>query len=136
MGLYKLKFIQTDRSIGRGPDTQRESPKVRGIAGHIEQAERGAIRKSPQALLPTSTHSSGFCIIRVDFFGFGFVLAQVQVQVQFGSIITHGKNDRLWWHQFRDTRSFHIGLNWEMESLWFCSEEVEEHRDGTLKNIT
>ena len=43
------------------------SPKVRGIAGHIEQAERGAIRKSPQAhkhfcpLLPTA----GFCIIRV-----------------------------------------------------------------------
>jgi hypothetical protein len=40
---------KTDKSIGRGPDTQRESPKVRGIAGHIEQAERGAIRKSPQA---------------------------------------------------------------------------------------
>ena len=40
---------KTDRSIGSGPDTQRESSKVRGISGHIEQAERGAIRKSPQA---------------------------------------------------------------------------------------
>jgi hypothetical protein len=34
---------------GDGSDTQRESPKVRGIAGHIEQAERGAIRKPSQA---------------------------------------------------------------------------------------
>ena len=56
---------KTDKSVGRGPGTQRESPKARGIAGHIEQAEGGAARKSPQALLPTSTHSNGFCIIRV-----------------------------------------------------------------------
>ena len=53
------------------------SPKVRGIAGHIEQAERGAIRKSPQAhkhfcpLLPTA----------MVFVSYGFVLVQVQVQV-------------------------------------------------------
>jgi hypothetical protein len=52
------------------------SPKVRGIAGHIEQAERGAIRKSPQAhkhfcpLLPTA----------MVFISYGFVLVQVQVQ--------------------------------------------------------
>ena len=51
---------KTDRSIGRGPDTQRKSPKVRGNADHIEQAERGAISKSPKAhkhfcpLLPTA----------------------------------------------------------------------------------
>jgi hypothetical protein len=57
-----LSKIDTDRTIGRGPDTQRESPKGRGIAGHIEQAERGAIRKFPQAqkhvcplLLPTAS---------------------------------------------------------------------------------
>jgi hypothetical protein len=34
-----------------------------GIAGHIEQADRGATRKSPQAhkpLLPASTRSNGF----------------------------------------------------------------------------
>ena len=65
---------KTDKSIGRGPDTQRESPKVRGIAGQIEQAERGAIRKSPQAhkhfcpLLPTA----------MFFVSYGFVLVQVQ----------------------------------------------------------
>jgi hypothetical protein len=52
---------------------------VRGIAGHIEQAERGAIRKSPQAhkhfcpLLPTA----------MVFVSYGVVLVQVQVQVQF-----------------------------------------------------
>jgi hypothetical protein len=57
--------VEDRQSIGRGPGTQRENPKMRGIAGHIEQAERGAIRKSPQALFPTSTHSNGFCIIRV-----------------------------------------------------------------------
>ena len=61
------------------PGTQRESPKVRGIAGHIEQAERGAIRKSPQAhkhfcpLLPTA----------MVFVSYGFVLVQVQVQCLF-----------------------------------------------------
>ena len=49
--------------------------KVRGIAGHIEQVERGAIRKSPQAhkhfcpLLPTA----------MVFVSYGFVLVQVQV---------------------------------------------------------
>jgi hypothetical protein len=58
--------------------TQRESPKVRGIAGHIEQAARGAIRTSPQAhkhfysLLPTA----------MIFVSYGFVLVQVQVQVR------------------------------------------------------
>ena len=58
--------------------TQRESPKVRGIAGHIEQTERGFGRKSPQAhkhfcpLLPTA----------MVFVSYGFVLVQVQVQEQ------------------------------------------------------
>jgi hypothetical protein len=67
--------VEDRQSIGRGPGTQRESPKVRGIAGHIEQAERGAIRKSPQAhkhfcpLLPTA----------MVFVSYGFVLVQVQV---------------------------------------------------------
>jgi hypothetical protein len=48
---------------------------MRGIAGHIEQAEKGAIRKSPQAhkhfcpLLPTA----------MVFVSYGFVLVQVQV---------------------------------------------------------
>jgi hypothetical protein len=66
---------KTDKSIGRGPDTQRKSKSE----GHcIEQAERGAIRKSPQAhmrfcpLLPTA----------MVFVSYGFVLVQVQVQVQ------------------------------------------------------
>ena len=68
---------KADRSIGRGPNTQRESSKVRGIAGHIEQTERGATRKSPQAhkhfcpLVPTAK----------VFESYGFVLVQVQVQV-------------------------------------------------------
>jgi hypothetical protein len=50
---------------------------VRGIAGHIEQVEREAIRKSPQAykhfcpLLPTA----------MVFVSYGFVLVQVQIQV-------------------------------------------------------
>ena len=49
---------------------------MRGIAGHIEQAERGVIRKSPKAhkhffpLLPTA-------MVLVIY---GFVLAHVQVQ--------------------------------------------------------
>ena len=66
------------RGRGREPDNQRESPKARGIAGHIEKAERGAIRKSPQAhkqvcpLLPTA----------MVFVSNGFVLVQVRVQVQ------------------------------------------------------
>ena len=61
-------------SIGRGPDTQRESPKVRGIAGHIEQAERGAIRKSPQA----HTHFYPLLPTAMVFVSYGFVLVQVQ----------------------------------------------------------
>ena len=71
--------VEDRQSIGRGPGTQRESPKVRGIAGHIEQAERGAIRKKPQAhkhfcpLLPTA----------MVFVSYGFVLVQVQVHHNF-----------------------------------------------------
>jgi hypothetical protein len=65
---------KTDKSIGSGPGTQRESLKVRGIVGHIEQAERGENRKFPQAhkhfcpLLPTA----------IVFVSYGFVLVQVQ----------------------------------------------------------
>jgi hypothetical protein len=61
--LFQYKATPRDPNF---PRTQRESPKVRGFAelfaGHIEQAERGAIRKSPQAhkILPTSTHGNGF----------------------------------------------------------------------------
>jgi hypothetical protein len=57
--------------------TRVRRPKVRGIAGHFEQAERGTIRKSPQAhkhfcpLLPTA----------MVFVSYWFVLVQVQVQV-------------------------------------------------------
>jgi len=76
---------KTDRSIGRGTDTQSESPKVRGIAGHIEQAERGAIRKFPQAqalypLLPTA----------MVFVSYGFVLVQVQVLLAFRRAVAAG----------------------------------------------
>jgi hypothetical protein len=68
--------VEDRQSIGRGPGTQRESPKVRGIAGHIEQTERGFGRKYPQAhkhfcpLLPTA----------MVFVSYGYVLVQVQVQ--------------------------------------------------------
>ena len=68
------RICRRPTSIGRGPGTQRESPKVRGIAGHIEHAERGAVRKSPQAhkhfcpLLPTA----------MVFVSYGFVLVPVQ----------------------------------------------------------
>ena len=54
---------------------QRRFGLVRGTAGHIEQAERGAIRKSPRAhkhfcpLLPTA----------MVFVSYRFVLVQVQV---------------------------------------------------------
>jgi hypothetical protein len=68
---------KTDKSIGRGPDTQRENPKVRGIAGHIEQAERGAICKSPQA-------HKHFCPLQptaMVFVSYGFVLLVIQVQI-------------------------------------------------------
>jgi hypothetical protein len=77
---------KTDKSIRRGPDTQRESPKVRVIAGHIKQAERGAIRKSPQAhkhfrpLLPTTT----------VFVSYRFVLVRVQVQARATSSASRG----------------------------------------------
>ena len=68
---------KTDKYIGRGPDTKRESPKVRGIAGHIEQAERGAIRKSPQA----HKHFCPLFTTGMVFVSYGFVLLVVQVQV-------------------------------------------------------
>jgi hypothetical protein len=66
---------KTDKSIGRGPGTQRESPKVRGISGHIEQAGRGAIRESPQE------HKHFAHFYPPVFVSYGFVLVQVQVQV-------------------------------------------------------
>jgi hypothetical protein len=66
---------KTDKSIGRGPGTQRESPKVRGIAGHIEQAERGAIRESPQA----RKHFCSLLPSAILFVSYGFVLVQVKV---------------------------------------------------------
>ena len=40
-----MEFTAQDQT----PREKVQKPKVRGIAGHIEQAERGAIRKSPQA---------------------------------------------------------------------------------------
>jgi hypothetical protein len=46
------------------------------VGGHIEQAERGAIRKSPQA-------HKAFCPIlptAMVFVSYGFVLVQAQVQ--------------------------------------------------------
>jgi hypothetical protein len=74
-----------DRSIGRGPGTQRESPKVRGIAGHIEQAERGATRKSLQA----HKHICPLLPPAMFFASYGFILVQVQVQV-------HTKRNTCW----------------------------------------
>jgi hypothetical protein len=74
IGTSRAGSVEDRQFTGRGPGTQRESPKVRGIAGHIEQAERGAICKSPQAhkhffpLLPTA----------MVFVSYGFVLVLVQ----------------------------------------------------------
>ena len=67
---FGLMLEQHPSSLERGPDTQRESPKVRGIADLIEQAERGAIRKSPQA-------HQHFCPLpptAIVFVSYGFVL--------------------------------------------------------------
>jgi hypothetical protein len=65
------EMSKTDKSIGRGPGTQRESPKVGGIAGHIEQAERGTIRKSPQA----HKHYNPLLTTAMVFVSYGFVIA-------------------------------------------------------------
>jgi hypothetical protein len=50
----------------------------RELAGHIEQAERGAIHKSLQA----HKHFYPFLPTAMAFVSYGFVLVQVQVQVQ------------------------------------------------------
>ena len=57
---------------------KRILPKLRGIAGHIEQAERSAIRKSPQA----HKHFCPLLFTAMVFVSGGFVLVHVQVQVQ------------------------------------------------------
>jgi hypothetical protein len=62
--LYKPNYLLQYFSCAR------ESPKVRGFVGRIEQAERGAIRKSPQA----HTH---FCTLLPLPTAMAFVLVQV-----------------------------------------------------------
>ena len=73
--MQDLDLVKTDKPIGRGPDTQRESSKVRGIAGHVEQAERVETRKSPQA----HENSNPLLSTAVAFVSHGCVLVQVQV---------------------------------------------------------
>ena len=66
--LFVQDLSKTDRLIGRGPDTQRESPKVGGNSGSYRaggERRNPQIPTSTQALLPTSAHSNGFCVIRV-----------------------------------------------------------------------
>jgi hypothetical protein len=71
-----VQLVQYAKPYGTGlPGVSGQSYLMRGIAGHIEQAERGAMRKSPQAhkhfcpLLPTA----------MVFVSYGLVLVQVQV---------------------------------------------------------
>jgi hypothetical protein len=69
---------KTDRAIGRGPDTQRESSKVGGNCGPSYRAGRERRNGNTNPNKHTSTFAH-FCPQQWFFVSYGFVLVQVQV---------------------------------------------------------